>query len=615
MGMTIGCARCHDHKFDPIPMRDYYAMAGILKSTKCVIHSNVSAWNNVDLPVDEELGQALKVHQAKLAAAEKELKSANDELKKAKSELGNSAEEMAGIVVDDSEATKTGKWKNSTHVTPYIADGYIHDDGVRNAEYTVSFPANVPSGRYEVRIFYTAGENRSSRVPVTVRHANGVSPHAIDQTKKPNSPSWKSLGTFEFHPAPNRPLDVIISNKGAAQGVVIADAVQYLPVDSEDRVVQAQEPSTTTDTTKVADTKLVLEQLESRIKQLESRIRKLKSSAPIQPKAMAPMDKEQMSDIHLAIRGVVANQGPVVPRGVLQVALNREPHAIPSDQSGRLQLADWVVDRSNPLTARVAVNRVWHWLFGVGLVRTVDNFGHMGERPSHPELLDHLANTFVEDGWSMKRLIRRIMLSHTYRLSSQASFNNTHAGDEEDPANRLLWRMNRRRLDAESIRDSILSVASSLDLTMGGSNIKSGTKIEYDYVFDSRRRSVYLPVFRNTLPQLFATFDFADPNIQGGRRTSSTIAPQALLLMNDPFVIEQTRSASQSLLECDEINEALPSMLDRRIEHCYLQVIGRLPSENERELAAQFLVDDQNGDRYALLYQTLFQSLKFRYVD
>ena len=208
----------------------------------------------------------------------------------------------------------------------------------------------------------------------------------------------------------------------------------------------------------------------------------------------------------------------------------------------------------------------------------------------------------------MKQLVRRIMLSHVYRLQSQAATPSANAV-EIDPGNRLYWRMNRRRLDAEVIRDSLLYVSGYLDLSMGGSNIKAGTKIEYGYKFDSTRRSVYLPVFRNTLPPIFANFDFADPNIQGGQRTSSTIAPQALLLMNHPFVIDQTRRAAESLLANATItNEA-------RLDHCFHQVLGRAPTRAERLASLDFLGEAPDAGRWSLMYQTLFQSIDFRYVD
>jgi hypothetical protein len=269
-------------------------------------------------------------------------------------------------------------------------------------------------------------------------------------------------------------------------------------------------------------------------------------------------------------------------------------------------MAEWMTHPDNPLTARVFVNRIWYWLFGEGLVSTVDNFGAMGATPSHPELLDHLALRFVAEGWSIKQLIKQILLSRTYRMSTQTD----DLAMEVDPENRLLWRMHRQRLDAESIRDTMLYVGGRLDMTAGGLTIAPGTEIEYGYVFQSRRRSVYLPVFRNRLPQLFEVFDFADPNIQAGWRASSTAVPQSHYLMNHPFVIEMSAAAAERLLAQPELT------CDGRLQQAFRQVLGRSPREREAELARRFL-GDANADarKWGMFYQTLFQSLDFRYLN
>ncbi|MED5586986.1 MAG: DUF1553 domain-containing protein, partial [Verrucomicrobiota bacterium] len=199
---------------------------------------------------------------------------------------------------------------------------------------------------------------------------------------------------------------------------------------------------------------------------------------------------------------------------------------------------------SNPLTARVFVNRVWHHLFGIGIVSSVDNFGHMGQMPTNPELIDHLATGFMADGWSIKKLIRKIMLSRVYQLSSKSGT----LQKKTDLENLLHWRQNRRRLQAEAIRDSILSVSGALDKKIGGPTIKAGTKTEYGYNFEGSRRSIYVPVFRNTMPEIMQVFDFADPNLVIGKRTTSSVPTQALFLMNNPFVRQQAKTAASRLL-------------------------------------------------------------------
>jgi hypothetical protein len=294
------------------------------------------------------------------------------------------------------------------------------------------------------------------------------------------------------------------------------------------------------------------------------------------------------------------------------VATYSAPPTFSDKESGRRELGEWLASRDNPLTARVLANRAWHWLFGAGLVRTADNFGHAGEAPSHPELLDHLAVQFVEHNWSVKSLVRQIVLSHTYQLSSQPDAKGLAA----DPENRWLWRMNRRRLDAECLRDAILQVSGDLDLEGGGSTIKPGTAADYGYKHTDTRRSVYTPVFRNALPEFFEAFDFADPSLVTGCRNVSTVAPQALFLMNHPFMLEQSRHAAAKLLAEEGLDDPA------RVARAYRLTLGRTPTDAERELALKFLRtmadDDSAANRekvWGEFFQVLFASMDFRYVD
>ncbi len=333
---------------------------------------------------------------------------------------------------------------------------------------------------------------------------------------------------------------------------------------------------------------------------------------------MGVKEAEKIGDTEIRIRGVTANKGPLVPRGFLQVA-SVKPPVIPGDRSGREELAAWLVEPGNPLTPRVYANRVWHWLTGVGLVRTVDNFGSTGERPSHPELLDWLAARLRDGGWSTRQIIRDIVLSSTYQQRSDAVAGVGIADRriELDPENRLFWRMNRRRLPAEAIRDGMLVASGQLNRDLGGPNIKEGTTIEYGYKFDDTRRSLYTPVFRNTLLELFESFDFADPNMVAGRRNTSTTATQGLYLMNHPFTMEQATEAARQTL-------ALPDMDDaQHIHHAYVIALGRRATERELNLAMNHITlpteDNTSAGRreqaWAGLYQALFASIDFRYID
>ena len=770
MGMTIGCARCHDHKFDPIMTEDYYGMAGIFKSTRFVTHNNVSKWweSNLPLPPDQE-AKALAAEE-KLAALKSDLAAQQEELKKldtgkktkrrARGSL-TAIDSLPGVVVDNRQATFEGNWISSTSIKNYVGEDYAHDENMDKAAKSATFTPKLPqAGRYEVQISSAPDSNRSATTPVTIHHNGGTTKVLVDQKRPGPIDGRDSLGVFEFDPA--RKPKAVISTEDT-DGAVIADAILFIPqdetalagkitlpkpedvdipenirfivpdksklpgivVDNTEAVLvgewqhsvhtppfvgasyihdkkegKGEKSATFTPDLPEAGTYEVrvshntnirrstnapitihhadgttnlrinegeeapinklfrslgtyrfqsgqagwvrisnegtegkyvivdsvqfirvqspkekateqkkqrrIAELNNTIKALQAKIRSAQSEAPSRSLVMSVQDEEadKLGDIHIAIRGVVSNKGRVTPRGVLRVATLGEMPKIPAEQSGRLEFAEWLSSPRHPLTARVAANRIWHWVFGQGIVRSVDNFGTTGSTPSHPELLNHLAARLVENGWSMKQLVRELVLSRTYRLASTPPAK----AKELDPGNRLRSHALRKRLDAESIRDALLLASGSLDTTLGGSNIKSGTKIEYGYQFTSTRRSVYVPVFRNTLPELFSTFDFADPNIQVGSRSSSTIAPQALLLMNSPFVIEQAKLAAENLLKRGELTHP------ERINRVYLQIVGRTPTAKERELAKSFIDDSLDVDRWQLLYQTLIQSIDFRYL-
>jgi hypothetical protein len=262
------------------------------------------------------------------------------------------------------------------------------------------------------------------------------------------------------------------------------------------------------------------------------------------------------------------------------------------------------VSPDNPLTARVFVNRAWHWLFGAGIVRTTDTFGTTGEPPSHPELLDHLATRFVEDGWSIKTLVRRIVLSRTYRQSASASAE----AAAKDPENRLLARQNRRRLDAECIRDTILMVAGNLRRDRGGQTFRANLTADYGQKADDGRRSVYVPAFRNAMSELLEAFDMADPSVTTGRRSISTVAPQALVMLNQPFVIEQSRLASNRLPTAADD--------DDRLNEAYRLALGRPPTDAEWHAVLRHVhAATDPSEVWARVVQSLFASVEFRYVN
>ncbi len=329
------------------------------------------------------------------------------------------------------------------------------------------------------------------------------------------------------------------------------------------------------------------------------------------PLCMGVQDAKSIQDSLLYDRGEIAHPVKPVPRGFPQIMGIQA--ALPKAQSGRLELAQWLVSRENPLTARVMANRVWRHLFGAGILRTVDNFGFSGERPSHPELLDHLALRFMDGGWSVKKLIKEIVMSETYR---QASAHRIEAFNK-DPDNRLLWRANKRRLDAEVIRDSMLAVAGELDtsrrpgslvaeldgqsVSLIGFNSKLPTDLD-----GSKRRAVYLPVLRDQLPDVLEQFDVANPNLVTGDRDVTNVPLQALYLLNGPFVQDQAAALAKRI-------QSSPNRVQSAFQLCF----NRLPEVSEIALAEKFL-RTRSSDELKLLTafcQSLFASAEFRFVD
>ncbi|HEY3963240.1 MAG TPA: DUF1553 domain-containing protein [Planctomycetaceae bacterium] len=613
LAQTITCARCHDHKFDPIPTRDYYALAGILKNSKTLDHENVSKWIEVPFPLAPEREAVFQQHEQTLAAVQGRIQDLQGELKRvggtaigaASSEIVL-AKDLPGIVVDDVAAKRVGEWQHSQHMKPYIGEGYLHDiDGGKGSK-TLTFDPVLPAtGKYEVRLAYTPGGNRSEEVPVTVFSADGEKTVTVNERQAPPIEGrFISLGEYRFER--DGQSFVIVSNMGT-KGHVIADAVQFLAVEAGGS--QAVASSGSKEKSAHAENEDV-KKLRDEIKHLERDLQSRKANGPKRPMVMTLTELAEPHDLYVHIRGSVHNRGPDVPRGFLEVASPKSAPAIPASEGGRRQLAEWIASRDNPLTARVFVNRAWHWLFGAGLVRTTDNFGTTGELPSHPELLDHLAVTFMDDGWSTKRLVRRIVLSQAYQTSDRDDIE----GRAADPENRLFRRMNRRRLDAECLRDAMLAISGGLRTERGGRTFPEDLPADYGFVDKSDRRSVYLPVFRNTLPEIFDVFDFADPSLVTGRRTTSTVAPQALFLMNHPFVQTQSRRAAERLLA-----EMHPGTAER-ITRAWRLVLGRPPTEAERTTALRFLADastpgtKSTTDAWTQLIQGLFATLDFRYV-
>ncbi len=374
----------------------------------------------------------------------------------------------------------------------------------------------------------------------------------------------------------------------------------------------------------------------TRLGVIESQIEQYDTDNQHKKIAMAVTDRTFTKDMPIHLRGEVDKTGETVARGFVQVLGNASPK-IGRGTSGRKELADWVASAKNPLTARVYVNRVWLHLFGKGIVTSPDNFGTTGQSPSHPQLLDYLAGTFTKQGWSTKKLVRELVLSHTYRMSSEYHRGN----DATDPDNEQLWRMSKRRLDAEEIRDAMLAVSGDLDTKPAdGSPVAklAGTsqflgRFMGMGTMDSNKRSVYLPIVRENVPEALELFDFPDASLVSGARDDTSVPAQGLYMLNSPKVIGWADAAAQKLKKFDSETE--------KLQQAFKMTLGRLPSAKEEAAATTFMTKfkktegrnaattggfrpgvrpgartpDVDAMAWSALVQGLFSAAEFRYLD
>ena len=459
LGMTVACARCHDHKFDPISSRDYYALAGIFHSTNPLFGTIAQKYSNhpTDLvplgPNGHAMHQAAEEHDGKISEASEKLSKKQKELNQAEKALRSQGSDQ-----NETEAAKTAD-----------TDVNSEDD----------------------------------------------SPESDEKTK--------------------------------------------------------------------------LAALKTEIAELEKTIEQLKSIDPPRPQySVSARDRDEPVNAKIAIRGNPGELGDEVPRGYLSCLTVASASLPNTTQSGRLELARWLTSQDNPLTARVMVNRIWRHLFGAGLVKTVDNFGQLGSRPSHPELLDWLASDFMDAGWSIKHTVRKLMLSRAYQLSSMRN----ETGIASDPENVLLWRMAPRRLEVEAIRDALLATSGELELNrpMGspvaalGDQLVRGVGLEKLHP-PSSHRSVYLPVIRGYPSELFELFDFPSADLVSGDRVATTGPLQDLYLRNHPRMQQYSQTAARLLLE------KLPDDDVQRVQLAYERAYNRLPSTEEQEASLALVRD------------------------
>jgi hypothetical protein len=608
LGLTLGCARCHDHKFDPVSQEDYFALAGIFRSTEIVTGTrngcvNVASWIERPLPgpngVDPELVK--KVERLELAMR---LVVEKSYMKKAGGKMTADNLPLAGVIYDESDAEVVGVWPSSNLSPNRFGAHYLRDDREGKGEKRVIFRGSLPeSGRYEVRVAYSAGENRAEKVPVVVKSRAGKQTVHLDQTKTPSVAGlFEPIGQFDFEKGGE--CSVTIETTGTEGRYVLVDAVQFIAVADLGREKAQLAAATGGEGDPLfrmseGDLKKTLDQL----------IVELKDEDVV----MAPRDAKEPADIHLRIRGETGQPGPLVPRGFPKV-LSGGTARIAAGTSGRRELADWLTGEAGGLLDRVYVNRVWGHLFGRGLVESVDNFGRLGSGATHPDLLDWLAATFREEGGSTKRLVRRLVLSRTYGLGADPDKTLVAA----DPENQLFGRHARRRLTAEEIRDSVLFFSGRLDRTPGGATASAiGIDLDEPLSYEKDpKRTIYLPVARNNPSGELALFDGANPDLVTGRRNDTTVPTQALYLLNSGFLLKEAKAVAKSAMQPG----TLPGT---EVDRLYLTLLGRTPDPVERERALGLVADlsgggeelDQVEEAVGHLAHLLMASTEFLYLE
>jgi hypothetical protein len=592
MGLTVACARCHDHKFDPIPSRDYYSLYGVFASSQEPGEEPLLGIEAPKKARDEYLAEHKKrVEERDKYRADQEKAMAA----KLRSQAGDylvaayQAEHVTnGLDVEmvahtnklDPETLRRWiaslkSWRtNQTAIfAPWFAFASLADNDfpARAAGLATRFSSNqdaaLPINPAVARAF--DGEPPATMKDVGARYGKLFAD--IDK-------SWEGIISATNSPAAAALPDA--AQEAVRQILYAADAPANLPHTEFDRLYDI--PTS------------------QKLRQLQRHIDELDAESPgAPPRAMALVDRPDPHDTHIFIRGNSDNQGAEAPREFLEVLSgpDRKPF---HNGSGRLELAEAIASRDNPLTARVFVNRVWGHHFGSPLVATPSDFGLRSDPPSNPELLDYLAARFMAGGWSIKNLHRLIMLSGAYMQSSD----DNETGAKLDPSNLLYWRMNRQRLEFEPMRDTILAVSGKLDLTPGGHAVDILDRA-------SNRRTVYGYIDRQNLPDLFRAFDFASPDTSSARRFYTTVPQQALFLMNSPFIIEQAKN----LVRRPDFNSTANDL--QRVRLVYQLAFQRDPSREEMKLALRFLhtPSRSNLDAWQKYAQVILMSDELVFID
>jgi Protein of unknown function (DUF1553)/Protein of unknown function (DUF1549)/Planctomycete cytochrome C len=566
MGITVTCARCHDHKYDPIPIEDYYSLYGVFAScTQPDVYP--------ELPSETSDSALREDFQRKLAEKQQAL---DDYVQELRSEAITDLEQRLPLYLDGFAMMSFGKKNdirvvinklkvNETAMTPL--NGLLADrlKSSTDSKDTVLKPWHEGLSMSEDQ--FTKGREK---LLASWTSDTTISPHVRNRLKA--QPPKSQADIIKLYA---KLFDEVLKQwKTAKKTDSKLTSLPDADAEAIRQTLMGKGGWFDLDADKVLAASRLLGAGRKSLGDLQKAITEIEASHPgAPPRAMTLIDLPKPITPFVLLRGEPGRRGDRVPRQFLSLLSgdDREPF---KEGSGRRELAEAITDPKNPLTTRVLVNRVWARYFGRGLVDSLDDFGLRSSPPSHPELLDYLATSFIENGWSLKWLHHTIVTSKTYQQSSMTS----EAALRVDPENKLLWRQNRRRLDFEAMRDSILAVAGTLDPQVGGQSTRLS---DTPY---TTRRSVYAYIDRNEMDPILRTFDFASPTASAASRPETTVPQQALFGMNHPFVAEQGRQIAKRA----ENNPAASQTVDQ-IDALYRLVLTRVPTQAERDAALAFV--------------------------
>jgi hypothetical protein len=587
LGITVACARCHDHKFDPILTKDYYSMIAIFANTR-----DFGAVDGVSKMLFRPLApqaeyERYKAYERKVGQAELAVQDLTDR------ERDSYTKQLSPKLADYMIAAQR-VYQGGAKLADVAIEKSLKEDVLRK---WVEYLKPTPESRPHLNEWRSAPADKLSEVARIYQTRFEERAAKWERTMSAYRARSRKMLTERNMPPPERP-EFEAATDPFFFDVYFGSGPLAIPQAQEDQVFPAE-----------ARRELIT---------LRKELAELKSAAPPEPAMACAVEEGDPVNQKVFIRGDYNSPGEDAPKGFPKILTVSATQPEVESGSGRGRLADWLARPDHPLTARVMVNRIWQWHFGEGIVRTPDNFGKMGERPTHPELLDYLATRFVESGWSIKAMQRTIMLSSAYRMASQTG----DAVVEADPENRLFSRFNRQRLDVEEIHDGMLAIDGTIDLTMGGT-LQKGFGTDKENSADRlslnpeklRRRTVYLPLRRANLPTLLNLFDFGDATTVTGKRALTNVAPQALFMMNSDFVNERALNLAQSLSK----REAEPA---RRMESAYWSILDRQPSAGEVDAGLTYIDNFRKKfqrvselDAWQSFCRILLASDDFIYVD